>query len=160
MVSEQYLCSKDEVEHCLVVICFQVWVTKSLFPMLLVKICRRCSSRMWHLRLRECPTSPLNGLCNQVWIETQPCGCDRSAFISQLCKLCALLILTKIRQWFYCLFTQDPEYCKYSLCIMHNVCTVQKCFSLGAARRALHAHGAQLCPLTITKENKQDLGLD
>lgn len=87
LVSVQYLCSKDEVECCLVDICFQVWVTKSLFPMLLVKICRRCSSRMWHLRLRECP-SPLNGLCNQVWIEIQPCGCDRSTLISTLQIVC------------------------------------------------------------------------
>lgn len=134
MVSEQCLCSKDEVEHCLAAICFQVWLTKSLFPIFLVKICRRCSSIMWHFGLRECPSSPSNGLCYQVSIETQPCGRDRSALISQLCKLCALLILTEMKQWFYCLFAPDSKYCKYSLCIMPSVCTVQKCFSLWAIR--------------------------
>lgn len=37
-----------------------------------------------------------------------------------------------MEEWFYCLFAQDSEYCKYSLCIMLSVCTVQKCFSLRA----------------------------
>lgn len=123
----------------------------SLFPMILVKICRRCSSNTWHLRLRECPTSPFNGLAIRYELKHSHVGVIEALSSLNFANCVHLCFNTnKVSNDF--IYLLKMEYCKYGLHIMHIVhVQYKKCFSLGAAQRALHAHDTNLCSFTISQ---------
>lgn len=102
--------------------------------MLLVKICRSCSSKTWHLRLRECPASPFNGRAIRYELKHSHAGVIEALSSLNLAKCVHLcLILTEISD--FIVYLLKIEYCKYSLCMMHIACVqYKKCFSLGAAQ--------------------------
>lgn len=119
--------------------------------MLLVKICRRCSSKTWHLRLRECPTSPFNGLAIRYELKHSHVGVIEALSSLNFANCLHLCFNTNKLSNDFIFYLLKIEYCKYGLCIMHTVrVQYKKCFSLEAAQEACMQH-TNLCSFTINQ---------